>query len=284
MIKIILLVIFFIALRAFRPARAELAPSGRVTIYTRPDHWLYPLGRHDRARFDVPYAGEASTPEQILHIVYPETGEGPFPLVVFVHGGGWSLFNSQNHEIVYTGEMPLAALGRGYAVAYIDYRLTNTRIMPEQLYDVKAAVRFLRANAREYALVPDQIVLSGDSAGAHLAALAALTADQEAFEDPERLNPETSCAVQAVISWFGIMDFSGDMSELLGWFYGLDSASLTVEDIASLSRMCSPVRNVLPRKSAALLPSARAERQRNALHPKLRPLQRTHDEIAQSAP
>jgi acetyl esterase/lipase len=194
-------------LRAFRPARAELAPPGKVTIYTRPDHWLYPLERHRRACFDIPYAGEASTPEQILHIIFPEAGEGPFPLMIFVHGGGWSLFNSNHHEVVYTGEMPLYALERGYALAYIDYRLTNTRIMPGQLYDVKAAVHYLRANAEKYALIPDQIVLSGDSAGAHLADLAALTADEDAFEDPDRLYPEVSCAVQAVWIISSVLSF-----------------------------------------------------------------------------
>jgi acetyl esterase/lipase len=116
--------------------------------------------------------------------------------------------------------------------------------MPNQLYDVKAAVRFLRANAARHFIDPNRVALAGDSAGAHLSDLAALTADDPAFEDPDRLYSDVSCKVRAAISWFAITDLSGEMSELLGWFYGADSAGLTVDDIARLSRLCSPIFNV----------------------------------------
>ncbi|MGI6239900.1 MAG: alpha/beta hydrolase fold domain-containing protein [Christensenellales bacterium] len=246
MIKVVLLIILLLALRAWKPARAAHASHMDAAMYARPERWVYSLEELPRVRFDIPYAGEHSTHEQILHIAYPDAGEGPFPLAIFIHGGGWSRNNSSGHQILYTGNACLDARARGYAVAFVDYRLDLPQVMPHQLYDVKSAIRFLKANAAQYALRADEFVLIGDSAGAHLANLAALTADQAEFEEPNRAHPQLSCDVRAVVSWHAINDFSSDMSELLGWFYGLDSAQLTVEDIERLSRRCSPVHNVRP--------------------------------------
>jgi acetyl esterase/lipase len=128
---------------------------------------------------------------------------GPFPLVVWIHGGGWLRGNKRltpNHPA-------LRQLDRNYAVASIEYRLSGEATFPAQLHDCKAAIRWLRANAARYRLDPERIAVWGSSAGAHLAALLGTTGGDPAFEDASMGNPGVSSRVQAVIDWYGPTDF-----------------------------------------------------------------------------
>ncbi|RYZ42879.1 MAG: alpha/beta hydrolase [Myxococcaceae bacterium] len=93
---------------------------------------------------------------------------------------------------------------RGYAVASIDYRLSDAAVLPAQIHDVKAAVRFLRANASSYNLDPARFAAFGSSAGGHHAALAGTSQGVAGLEDPSQGNGGVSSAVQAVVdcdSW-----------------------------------------------------------------------------------
>lgn len=96
--------------------------------------------------------------------------DGPLPAVIYVHGGGWA---GGSREMGRT-PMVLFALG-GYLAVTIDYRLTDVAPFPAQIHDVKAAIRFLRANADDLGIDPDRIGVMGHSAGGHLSALAATT-------------------------------------------------------------------------------------------------------------
>src|SRR5205823_8686811 len=100
----------------------------------------------------------------VLDLYRPPKAEGPVPLVIWVHGGGW-----QNGDKSRTPALDL--LARGYAVASINYRLSQHAPFPAQIHDCKAAVRFLRAHAAEYRLDPDRVGAWGMSAGGHLVAL-----------------------------------------------------------------------------------------------------------------
>ena len=107
----------------------------------------------------------AGAPQDLLLDLQVPAGPGPFPLVVWIHGGGW----------VGGSRLPLPGaltrlLPRGYAVASIDYRLSGTAIWPAQIQDCKAAIRFLRANAATWGLDPARIGVVGSSAGGHLVA------------------------------------------------------------------------------------------------------------------
>jgi len=98
----------------------------------------------------------------------------------------------------------LAALARrGYTVASIDYRLSSEAKYPAAVQDVKAAIRFLRANAERYGIDKDRVAVWGASAGAHLAAMAALTGDDATLEPGNRSNPDQSDRVQAFVGWYG---------------------------------------------------------------------------------
>jgi acetyl esterase/lipase len=149
---------------------------------------------------DVPYAHDSKT--QTLDIYLPE-GDGPFPLVVAVHGGAWEMGDKNDGQAT---SVVMAVTARGYAAASLNYRLTDEVIFPGQIYDVKAAIRFLRANAEKYNIDPDRVAIWGNSAGGHLAGLAGTTGDVSELEDLSIGNPKVSSRVQAVVTWFGGFD------------------------------------------------------------------------------
>lgn len=141
---------------------------------------------------------------QKLDLYIPITGSGPFPLVIMVHGGGFMMGDKSDGAGLTGVDQLLAA---GYAVASINYRLSSEAIYPAQIYDAKAAVRFLRANAEKYQLNPDKFGAWGASAGGSLVSLLGTTCGVAELEGEELGNAEQSSCVQAVIDWFGPIDF-----------------------------------------------------------------------------
>ena len=144
-----------------------------------------------------------STPdghENVLDLDLPEEGAGPFPLVIMIHGGGWSSGSRENFTAPELVE-------DGFAVATIDYRLAPEFKFPAYIQDVKAAIRFLRSHAAQYQLNPDKVGLWGSSAGAHLAVLAGLSDKPGPWDVGENL--EVPSSVQAVVDWFGPTSFQG---------------------------------------------------------------------------
>jgi acetyl esterase/lipase len=150
---------------------------------------------------DVVYGTAHGTP-LLLDLAMPKTGNGPFPVVVFLHGGGWSEGNRQemNHFIE-------GVAGLGYVGVTVAYRLVPAARFPAQLEDCKAAVRWLRANAAKYRINPKRIGVVGFSAGGHLASMLGVTGKNDGLEGAGG-NPDQSSRVQAVVSFFGLTDFS----------------------------------------------------------------------------
>src|SRR5262249_32279005 len=105
------------------------------------------------------------------------------------------------------GGPALGLLSKGYAVASINYRLSQHAVYPAQIEDCKAAVRFLRANAKKYNLDPDHFGVWGASAGGHLVALLGTTGGGKELEG-DGGNKEVSSKVQAVVNWFGPTDLT----------------------------------------------------------------------------
>ena len=141
-------------------------PEGELQPGERPEYEFDPrcnyLGPEDlgaaRARMDMPGVLDPTTvpnrlldirygtlETQLLDLYYPDSGEGPFPLVFYVHGGGWILGGRRDSSIRCI--LP-EALARGIAVASVEYRLAPKTRFPENLYDVKTAIRWARANFR----------------------------------------------------------------------------------------------------------------------------------------
>ncbi|MFB6078367.1 MAG: alpha/beta hydrolase fold domain-containing protein [Halarchaeum sp.] len=181
-----------------------------------------------RTHMDVTYAtregGERRTGGDLKLDLYLPDREGPVPLVVYVHGGGW-LVNTRKQTL---GVERFTE--RGYAVASIDYRLsyvpddvtpiirpdpdnpTPRGVFPDPIVDVKAAIRWLRAHADEYGIDPRRIATWGSSAGSHLAALAGTMDDVEEVEGrlydvTPTVHPDESGRVQGVVGWYTPTDF-----------------------------------------------------------------------------
>jgi acetyl esterase/lipase len=134
---------------------------------------------------------------QKLDLYVPHNAH-PLPLIIWIHGGAWLEGSKDDYA-------PLEYLAEGYAVASIDYRLSQHAIFPAQIEDCKAAVSWLRANARQYHLDPQRFAAWGASAGGHLAAMLGVTGEVTEFEVGENLG--VSSRVQAVVDYFGPTDF-----------------------------------------------------------------------------
>ena len=150
---------------------------------------------------DIPYATISKSEK--LDIYLPNDGIGPFPVIVSIHGGAFIAGDKDDEQLI----PMLEGLKRGYAVVSINYRLSGEATIPAQINDVKTAIRFLRTNANTYSLNPDKIATWGSSAGANLAALAGTSGGIKELEGLSLGNPEQSSSVQAVVDWFGPINF-----------------------------------------------------------------------------
>jgi acetyl esterase/lipase len=184
---------FALAMAALPAAWAQRGPGGpgatadTSAIKTK---WL-----------DLPYATVSAA--QKLDIYLPNTGAGPFPVVLSIHGGAFQSGDKNGAELASAVKL----LDAGYAVASINYRLSGEARWPAQIHDVKAAIRYLRANAARYKLDPDKIAAWGGSAGGHLAALAGTSGGVQGLSEPALGNAGVSDRLQAVVDMFGPINF-----------------------------------------------------------------------------
>ena len=183
----------------------------------------------NRKFLDLVYA--SGSDRRTLDIYLPNEGEGPYPVIVDIFGGGWCFGNKSSHKL----EPALALLRRGFAVVSINYTLSFQAKFPVALHEVKAAIRYIRAHAAEYELDADKIALLGESAGAHYAALSAVTSACGAMPCPWAENSAYSDKVQAVIAvycpadlgaipgYFAIEKQTMDLDTIIGEFGQADS-------------------------------------------------------------
>jgi acetyl esterase/lipase len=154
-----------------------------------------------RKMFDLSYASLSTA--QKLDIYWPEEGNGPFPVILAIHGGAFMGGDKRDVQLT----PMLEGLKRGYAVVSMNYRMSGDAIFPALVQDVRAAIRWVRANAEKFLLDPTKIAAWGGSAGGYLALMAGVGAGIPELDDPSLGNPVQPSHVQAVVSWFPPTDF-----------------------------------------------------------------------------
>jgi acetyl esterase/lipase len=122
------------------------------------------------------------------------------PLLVFVHGGAWTTGSKAQY--------PTFLVDRGFAVASVEFRSSNDAPFPAAVFDIKAAIRYLRAKADHYGYRADRIAIVGASSGGHLAELVGVSNGEQALEGSEGEYLHESSSVQAIVSYFGASDLT----------------------------------------------------------------------------
>lgn len=136
-----------------------------------------------------------------MDIFYPEDKSKKYPCVVWICGGAWIRLDRSAHTAY------LAELARsGFVVASVEYRTTNEGCFPIQLQDVKAGIRYLKANSERYNIDTERIGVMGESAGGYLTAMTALV-DDPAYD--VGAYTEFSSKVQAACAWYPVTDLTG---------------------------------------------------------------------------
>lgn len=220
---------------------------------------LQPVAAADAARhqLNIPYAmvdGRALALD--LHL--PANTANP-PLVVYLHGGAWSSGDKTQY--------PEFLVGNGFAVASIDFRSSRDARFPANVQDIKAAVRFLRAKAKEFGYRADRIAISGASSGGHLAALVGTTNGVAELEGKEGDYVKESSAVQAIISWYGASNLATILAQSTPFGLNVREPALktllgaTPDQVPALVKLASPVTHVGAGDPPALLMHGNQDRQ-----------------------
>ena len=163
-----------------------------------------PFDRYGQALIDAPYCSMDGQPQK-MDVYFPDSG-GPWPVFLYVHGGGWNKGDkAEGAGWKYLNE-------QGYLVLSVNYRLAAYNVkFPAMIQDVKCAVRYLRAHAGEYNLDPERIGALGASAGGHLVALLGTSDGSAGWDVGEYL--DQSSRVQAVVAEAVFSDFTQHMPD-----------------------------------------------------------------------
>jgi len=179
----------------------------------------------------------------LLDIYLPARQASPY-LVIWIHGGAWHSGSKENP--------PMGLVKLGYAMASIDYRLSVEAPMPAMMHDIKAAIRFLKGNAKKYGYRTDQFIIWGSSAGGHLAALVGTTNGSKELEGTLGDYKNQSSDVSVVIDFYGPTNFMTILQQSTPHGISVRAPALALllgkplEQVPDLAKLTSPVYQVDP--------------------------------------
>ncbi|WP_249523005.1 alpha/beta fold hydrolase [Modestobacter marinus] len=213
----------------------------------------------------VPFAALPGARPLELDLYLPAE-DGPAPVVVFLHGGGWRLGSRRSAGPAYREADPTpfeAVAQAGVAVASVDYRLSGEAVWPAQLHDAKAAVRWLRSRAAELGVDADRVAAWGESAGGHLAELLGLVTDPALEGEVGVTGP--SSAVSAVAAWYAPSDVAAVATDIGNDPAAPDSREAQllgapVSTVPELAAQAGPLTHASPSAPPFLLLHGRADR------------------------
>ncbi len=193
---------------------------------------------------DVAYGSESQ--KQKLDIYLPKTGTAPYPVILAFHGRG-----GDKGTMEVNGEMK--GLLRGYAVVSVNYRESQEAKFPANIMDAKAAVRFLKENAKTYHLDKTRIAAWGDSAGGNVVSFLGTAASHPELGDSSKSADDSR--VHAVVAWFPALDDAKMDEDVLGLglepalprnadTYGIEMYGAPVQEISSLLHFTNPANYV----------------------------------------
>jgi len=198
---------------------------------------------------DVVYATVDGRP--LALDLYLPTDHARHVLLVWVHGGAWNTGTK--------GGVPSQLVRSGLAVASVDFRQASEARFPAQVHDIKAAIRFLRANAATYGYRADRIVIAGASSGGHLAALVGVTNGHTQLEGAEGTSLGVSSDVQAVVSYYGASNLRTLLAQSTPFGLNMRRPALDrllgaqPDQVPDLADLASPVVHVDPSDPPLLL-------------------------------
>lgn len=159
--------------------------------------------------FDISYGKQSES--QKLDVYLPE-GNGPFPIIISIHGGGFIACDKRQKDMI---DPMLTGLERGYAIVAVNYRLAEECLFPEPVKDIKRAIRFIKANADQWGLNAEKMVLWGGSAGGYMSLMGCLFAQETLFDSEDDPNLLISAEVEGGVIWYPVTDFTVDLDEEL---------------------------------------------------------------------
>jgi acetyl esterase/lipase len=187
---------------------------------------------------DVPYVTSATGEQLKLDLYLP--GSAGAPLLVYLHGGGWENGNKT--------AMPLEPLvARGFAIASLDFSPASKARFPGQIHEIKAGIRFLRAEASRYGYDASRIGIVGASSGAHLAAVVGTSNGSTELEGALGDHRDQSSEVQAIVSYFAATNLTTILAQSTPFGLNIREPALLrllgapPKDAEALAKLASPV-------------------------------------------
>ncbi len=199
-----------------------------------------------RVMKDIPYTAHPHA-RQTLDLYLPkDNAQGPATLIVWMHGGAWMLSNKDWNNVKYL-------VKHGYALASVDYRLSDDARFPAQIQDCNTALNFLLTNAAAYGYSPKHFAVGGASAGGHLALLLGLARNEKAFGADPSVKPF------AILDFFGPTDLTSLLDETEGHSHQVQDVALRrlfgspLTDHLDMIRAASPMTYVNPENPPVLI-------------------------------
>lgn len=171
-----------------------------------------------------------------LDVYQPKDARGPVPVVIYTHGGGWTS-TEYDEKVSFLLNLPYLQLG--YALVNVQYRLAQAALAPAAVEDCRCALHWVVDHAKEYNFDPKRIILTGHSAGAHLALMMGMLPVSAAMDD--ECHADKDVPVAAIIDWFGITDVADLLSGphrqdyAVAWIGARDHANEIAKKVSPLT-------------------------------------------------
>ncbi len=202
--------------------------------------WTAHINNVYRITPDVTYS-TANGYDAKLDLYLPREGDGPWPTLIFIHGGGWVGGSKEQSTLMLTPYLEM-----GMAVVNVEYRLARYSLAPAAVADCRCALRWVHTNAKRYGFDTSKLVVTGNSAGGHLSLTTGLMPKSAGFDYECTVgSPDTELDVAAVVNWYGITD----VVDLLS---GKNQKSYAVRWLGSLpnreevAKRASPIHYIRP--------------------------------------